>query len=212
MLRSLISLALFASSTLAGYWAFAPKGLCFVRSPGDTAWRSWAYVDSASVSANSHKLGGSAAAAYAKVLGTGSDSLGNHLVVEATRFRGDGSALTGITGGGDKEDTMWFHTQTLTLSSQKASWDCAAGGVAELTITGAGDSLRSPTNLKAGRLVDVTIIQDGTGSRTLLWGSAYKWPGAVAPTLSSTAAARDKFLFRLTATTAELVTAVFDVR
>jgi len=157
MHRLLISLALLASSTLAGYWAFAPKGLCFVRSPGDTAWCSWLYADS-------------------------------------------------------KEDSTWFHTQTLTLSSQKASWDCAAGGVAELTITGTGDSLRSPTNLKAGRLVDVTIIQDGTGSRTLLWGSAFKWPGAVAPTLTSTAAARDKFLFRLTATTAELVTATFDVR
>jgi len=67
MHRLLISLALFASSTLAGYWAFAPKGLCFVRSPGDTAWRSWAYVDSASVSANSHKLGGYAAAEYPRL-------------------------------------------------------------------------------------------------------------------------------------------------
>ena len=73
MLRSLISLALFASSTLAGYWAFTPKGLCFVRSPGDTAWRSWLYVDSSSVSAtarlsrNSDSLGGHAAAAYPRL-------------------------------------------------------------------------------------------------------------------------------------------------
>ena len=94
MLRSLISLALFASSTLAGYWAFAPKGLCFVRSPGDTAWRSWLYVDSAGGSA---RLGGLAPAAFAKLIGSGTDSLGNYAVVEAARLSGSTAADANLT-------------------------------------------------------------------------------------------------------------------
>ena len=69
-LKLITPLLLFASCSLAGWWAFAPKGLCFVRSVGDTAWRSWVYVDSAGKAgyADSARgaafLGGTAAAAY----------------------------------------------------------------------------------------------------------------------------------------------------
>ena len=44
--------------------------------------------DSSTKSHNSTQLGGTAAASYALLVGSGSDSLGGHLVVEATRFRG----------------------------------------------------------------------------------------------------------------------------
>ena len=69
-LKLITPLLLFASCSLAGWWAFAPKGLCFVRSVGDTAWRSWVYVDSAGKAgyADSARgtafLGGYAASAY----------------------------------------------------------------------------------------------------------------------------------------------------
>lgn len=38
----------------------------------------------------------------------------------------------------------------------------------------------------------LTIIQDGTGSRTITWPATVKWPGGTAPTLTTTANARDK--------------------
>jgi len=71
--KLLTPLLLFASCSLAGWWAFAPKGLCFVRSVGDTAWRSWVYVDSAGKAgyADSARgaafLGGYAASAYPRL-------------------------------------------------------------------------------------------------------------------------------------------------
>ena len=36
------------------------------------------------------------------------------------------------------------------------------------------------------------MVQDGTGSRTAAWNSAFKWAGGTAPTLTTTAAAVDR--------------------
>jgi hypothetical protein len=38
----------------------------------------------------------------------------------------------------------------------------------------------------------LTLIQDATGSRTVTWPATVKWPGGTAPTLTTTANARDK--------------------
>jgi hypothetical protein len=38
----------------------------------------------------------------------------------------------------------------------------------------------------------LTLIQDGTGSRTITWPATVKWAGGAAPTLTTTANARDK--------------------
>lgn len=52
-------------------------------------------------------------------------------------------------------------------------------------------TLANPTNLVAGHVYNWIITQDGTGSRTLAYGTAFKWPAATAPTLSTAAAAVD---------------------
>lgn len=41
----------------------------------------------------------------------------------------------------------------------------------------------------------LVLIQDGTGSRTVTWPAAVKWPGGTAPTLSTGAAAVDIIAF-----------------
>lgn len=46
-----------------------------------------------------------------------------------------------------------------------------------------------------GSLVTVIIVQDGTGSRTVIWPSNVKWSGGTAPTLTTTANKRDIFQF-----------------
>lgn len=59
-----------------------------------------------------------------------------------------------------------------------------------LTI-GGNRTLGNPTNLVAGHVYNWVITQDGTGSRTLAYGSAFKWPGGTAPVLSTSAGAVD---------------------
>lgn len=57
---------------------------------------------------------------------------------------------------------------------------------------GAGNlTIANPTNVKAGQSWVLSLIQDGTGSRTVTWGSNFKWASATAPTLSTAASAKD---------------------
>ena len=58
-----------------------------------------------------------------------------------------------------------------------------------LTI-GGNRTLANPSNQRAGQDVVIVITQDGTGGRTLAYGSAWKFPGG-APTLSTAAGAVD---------------------
>lgn len=58
-------------------------------------------------------------------------------------------------------------------------------------VTLAGNrTLANPTNLTNGQQLFFRIKQDGTGSRTLAYGSKYKFPGGSA-TLTTTASALD---------------------
>ena len=53
-------------------------------------------------------------------------------------------------------------------------------------------TLANPTNCTAGQSGSIFIVQDGTGSRTLSWGSYWDFAGGTAPTLTTTAAAVDR--------------------
>lgn len=56
---------------------------------------------------------------------------------------------------------------------------------------GGNRTLANPTNLTAGQSGVIVITQDATGSRTLAYGSNFKFPGGTAPTLTTTANAVD---------------------
>jgi hypothetical protein len=56
---------------------------------------------------------------------------------------------------------------------------------------GGNRTLANPTNLTAGQHGVIVITQDGTGSRTLAYGSNWKFPAGAAPTLTTTANAVD---------------------
>ena len=61
------------------------------------------------------------------------------------------------------------------------------------SVTLAGNrTLANPTNIAAGTSGSFFITQDGTGSRTLSYGSYYDFAGGTAPTLTTTAAAVDR--------------------
>lgn len=73
------------------------------------------------------------------------------------------------------------------------AWDASVAQIASVTL-GGNRTLANPTNLKVGSYI-LHVVQDGTGNRTLAWGSAFKWPAAVAPVLTTAANRRDVFSF-----------------
>lgn len=66
---------------------------------------------------------------------------------------------------------------------------------------GGNRTLANPTNLVAGQSGVILVTQDGTGSRTLAYGSYWKFPGGTAPTLTTTAAAVDALVYYVGSTT-----------
>jgi len=57
---------------------------------------------------------------------------------------------------------------------------------------GGNRTLANPSNLTAGQSGSIFISQDGTGSRTLAYGSQYDFIGGTAPTLSTSSGAVDR--------------------
>jgi len=66
---------------------------------------------------------------------------------------------------------------------------------------GGNRTLANPTNLTAGQSGIVIITQDGTGSRTLAYGSYWKFPSGTAPTLTTTASAVDALVYYVESST-----------
>ncbi len=61
------------------------------------------------------------------------------------------------------------------------------------TVTlGGNRAMANPSNPVAGQSGSIFIVQDGTGSRTLTWGTSWEFPAGTAPTLSTTASAVDR--------------------
>lgn len=63
------------------------------------------------------------------------------------------------------------------------------------SVTLGGNRVLAVSNVSVGQVFIVRLTQDGTGSRTVTWFSTIKWPGGVAPTLSTTAGKTDVFGF-----------------
>lgn len=57
--------------------------------------------------------------------------------------------------------------------------------ITSVTLTGLGAGY--------GNILWITLVQDGTGGRTITWPAAVKWPGGVAPTLTAAANGVDQF-------------------
>jgi len=102
----------------------------------------------------------------------------------------DANGLTKITGAVlNVEDTL---TDASTIT-----WDVIASPVAKVTL-GANRTIAAPSGSTpaAGQFIALTVIQDGTGSRTLTWNATYEFKDDTAPTLTTTANKGDLFVFR----------------
>lgn len=146
-------------------------------------------------------------------------------IITATSFSGSASGLTGIT-----DTNYWANTDagihttrsvgvgttnpetTLYVSGSSASAiqtltdgatitpDFSTGNLFTVTL-GGNRTLANPTNLVAGQSGAIFLVQDGTGSRTLSWGSYWDFPAGTAPTLTTTASAIDRVDYVVRSTT-----------
>jgi hypothetical protein len=131
-------------------------------------------------------------------LGVEHNSDGSHKDASATQ-KGVVELATDaeVNGGEDTSRAVTpaslYTTQTLT-DAPSIDWDVALGAMATVTLTD-NRALANPTHLVNGASYILMVKQDGTGNRTLSFGSAYKFPGGTDPTLSGSANAVDIIAF-----------------
>jgi len=115
-------------------------------------------------------------------------------------IKGSGtSALTTATAGTDYAgiDTAQTFTKgqrgeiTTLTDGATVTPDMADSNNFTLTL-GGNRTLANPSNLTAGQSGSIFLVQDGTGGRTLAYGSQYDFIGGTAPTLSTGANAVDR--------------------
>lgn len=88
---------------------------------------------------------------------------------------------------------------TLTESGGAVAVNATLSNAFRLTMAG-NWTLSNPTGGLDGQALRILIKQDAGGNRLITWGSAYKFPNGVAPTLSTAANARDYASFEYDAT------------
>jgi len=88
-----------------------------------------------------------------------------------------------------------YNPETSLTDASTITWDAQAMPITKVTLTD-NRILAAPTNGAAGQFISLLIIQDATGSRTLTWNAVFEFPSETAPTLTTTAALADLFVFR----------------
>lgn len=77
-----------------------------------------------------------------------------------------------------------FKATTLT-DAATISWDLSSNQVAKVTL-GGNRTLANPFYTKDGGVYVLFVVQDATGSRTLTYGSNYRWGYSLPPVLTAT--------------------------
>ena len=99
--------------------------------------------------------------------------------------------------------TQNFNATTLTDDATIA-WDASSNQVCKVTLAG-NRTMAAPSSQVDGAFYHLTVIQDGTGSRTITWNAVFKWPSDTAPTLTTTASEQDELTFRSNGTNMYLI-------
>lgn len=104
------------------------------------------------------------------------------------------ATIAGLSIAQEFSATQNFDATTLT-DGATINWDASANQVTSVTL--AGDrTFAAPTNQKDGGVYVLTLIQDGTGTRLIsTWNAVFKFAGGTAPTLTTTASAKDVLVF-----------------
>src|SRR3990167_7278485 len=117
------------------------------------------------------------------------------------------TALTGLTSSGTASLATVTVSGSLTLTGGSAvgkrvddgnsgtadTIDWATGNIHKSTLT--GNSTFTYSNPATGALYVHEVLQDGTGSRTVVWDAAVVWDNGTSPTLTTTINKKDVFGF-----------------
>lgn len=109
--------------------------------------------------------------------------------LSATRLQ---HADDGIAEASNRLDVLTTVT-TVAASGAALTLDASTSSAKKITLT--GNCALTLTGATAGQVasLELLLIQDATGSRTITWPASVKWAGG-APTLSTTAGAVDRIV------------------
>lgn len=115
-------------------------------------------------------------------------------------YTGSDVTSLGETTASDTIDGVLAPTITTLTDGATITPDLSAS--CNFTVTlGGNRTLANPTGLVAGQSGSIFIVQDGTGSRTLAYGSYWDFAAGTAPTLTTTANAVDRIDYIVRSTT-----------
>ncbi len=104
-----------------------------------------------------------------------------------------------------------YQAETTTTYGTTTTFDFSTFINTKVTLTG-NITTQTLTNVMEGKAGMITFIQDGTGSRTTVWNSIFKFAGGITPTLSTTASAIDVLNYSCRTTTFCAASLMKDVR
>lgn len=123
-------------------------------------------------------------------------------IVKSIKSGGDTTGLGETTATDQLEGRYSVEVATLT---DGATITPDFGANQNFTVTlGGNRTLANPSNVtsdKVGQTGSIFVVQDGTGSRTLSFGSNWDFIGGTAPTLSTAASAVDRIDYIVRSTT-----------
>ena len=203
------------------WWADTTTGLLKLRNAANSAWVTVGTLASTNLGLLTSSTAASTYLALAGGTVTGALEIGTtgSLVFEGTTADAFETTLAVTDPTADRTITLPNATGTVPLLSLAQTFTAAQrGSITALTdgasITpdfsatnnysvtlGGNRTLENPTNITAGQSGCIFIAQDGTGSRTLAFGTYWDFPGGTAPTLTTTASAVDLLVYTVRTTT-----------
>lgn len=105
-----------------------------------------------------------------------------------------------VSAGTFTKPTMNGMASALTddVDGATITFNMAASNCHQVTLL--DNRILAVSNVTVGQWFNIDLIQDGNGNRTVTWFSTIKWADGVTPTLTTTAAKRDSFIFHCVAT------------
>jgi hypothetical protein len=98
-------------------------------------------------------------------------------------------------------DQTWASAAEVTITyAASVAPDMSTFFNSVITLTG-NLTLANPTNPKVGQTGVIRLVQDGTGSRTITFGTNWKFAGGTAPVLSTAANATDLLFYQVISST-----------